>query len=97
MSRIYRSLLVLPVLLGLAGTAEAACFADYRAKMDNPLRLHYGVIEIPEIACNLDAAQRVIERRIAVAGWSLLEVISVFEEDGLASRRADAAGFFLAF
>ena len=90
---------VLPALIAvtLATPLQAACFADYRAKMDNPLRLHYGVVEIPDTACDVTAAAPVIAERIATGGWDLLEVISVFDEAGLASRRADAAGFFLAF
>jgi len=32
--------------LALPATAQAACYADYKAKQDAPLRLHYGVAEI---------------------------------------------------
>jgi len=90
---------VLPALIAatLATPLQAACFADYRAKMDNPLRLHYGVIEIPEGVCDVTDAAPVIAERIATGGWDLLEVISVFDEAGLDRRRADAAGYFLAF
>jgi hypothetical protein len=79
-----------------AGPAQA-CFADYRAKMDNPLRLHYGVIDLPENACSMDAAAPVIAQRIAAGGWQLLQVVSVFDEAGLAARRADAGEYFLSF
>ena len=33
-------------LAALAGPAGAACYADYKARQTDPLRLHYGVIEI---------------------------------------------------
>lgn len=80
-----------------AGPALAECYADYRAKMDNPLRLHYGVIELPAEACSVGAAAPVIAGRIAQGGWELLQVVSVFDQSGLATRRADAGEFFLRF
>ena len=43
---------VLALALVLAAPmAEAACYADYKAKQDAPLRLHYGVIQLPDSAC----------------------------------------------
>lgn len=85
------------LLLAAAGPAFAECYADYRAKMDNPLRLHYGVIELPAQACSVGAAPPEIEARLAQGGWELLQVVSVFDESGLATRRADAGEFFLRF
>lgn len=92
-----RLLLAALLALMLPLGAQAQCFADYKAKMDNPLRLHYGVIEIPDAACSVDAAFAVIAPRVATGGWELLEVMSVFGPDGLGPRRADAGQFYLAF
>jgi hypothetical protein len=92
-----RTLLLAAAVALTANPALAACYADYRAKMDNPLRLHYGVIELPEAACSAGAAAPVIAGRIAQGGWELLQVVSVFDESGLATRRADAGDFFLRF
>ncbi len=80
-----------------AGPVQAACYADYRASMDNPLRLHYGVIELPQSACSMAAAPSEIARRIAASGWELLQVISVFDDAGLNARRADAGNYYLRF
>ncbi|HKK98531.1 MAG TPA: hypothetical protein VJ928_10125, partial [Marivita sp.] len=44
MKRVFYSLLF--VLFSLPVTAQAACYADYKAKQDAPLRLHYGVAQI---------------------------------------------------
>lgn len=93
----YRTLKLALITLLVAGPVHAACYADYRASMDNPLRLHYGVIELPEDACDADAAEPVIADRIASEGWELLQVVSVFDETGLDTRRADAGDFFLRF
>ena len=80
-----------------AASAQAACYADYKAKKDNPLRLHYGVAQVPDNACNRQAAARVIAARIARDGWQLLNVVSVFDQSGLESRRQSAGAFFLRY
>jgi len=78
--------------------ASAACYADYKAKMDNPLKLHYGVAQIPNGACRSPkAAATSIAPRLAAAGWTLLNVVSVFSDDGLNGRKANAGPYFLRF
>ena len=48
--------LLLAALLALAALpAQAQCFADYKAKQDGPLRLHYGVAQVS--ACDRKAAK----------------------------------------
>lgn len=86
---------VLAALLAPAA-AQAACYADYKAKQDNPLRLHYGVAEISG-PCSATAARRQLETRLAQAGWTLLNVVSVFDEDGLAERKESAGSNFLRY
>jgi hypothetical protein len=88
-----------PLLLALCllgGAAEAACFADYKAKRDDPLRLHYGVIELPEAACSQSAAASVIRTRLR-DGWQLLDVVSVFGPEGLDQRRESAGSYYLRY
>jgi hypothetical protein len=92
-----RTILLGAAIALLTGPAAAECYADYRAKMDDPLRLHYGVIELPDWACSVEDAGSIISARIAVGGWQLLEVISVFDENGLDGRRTDAGSYFLRF
>ncbi|WP_255553438.1 hypothetical protein [Maritimibacter sp. DP1N21-5] len=87
------------LILGVAGsTAGAACYADYKAKQDNPLKLHYGVIELPDAACaSPEAAGPVVADRIAREGWTLLNVLGIFDDQGLAERKASAGEFFLRY
>ena len=88
----------LAALVALAGPPAAAdCYADYKASRDNPLQLHYGVIALPDQACTSPQAE--IAARIAVEGWTLLTVVSVFDETGLANeeRRSNAGAFFLRY
>lgn len=76
---------------------SAACFADYKAKRDNPLTLHYGVISVPDELCNPNAARDEIARRIAVDGWVLLKVQGVFGPEGLSEREESAGAYFLRY
>lgn len=85
-------------LLAMAAPAHAACYADYKAKKDNPLKLHYGVARIPDSACgSRGAAAQAIAPRLAAQGWSLLNIVSVFEDAGLNGRKANAGPYFLRF
>ena len=90
-------ILAAALALGLALPAQAAgCYADYKAKRDNPLRLHYGVVEIRG-QCSAQAAAQEIASRIARDGWTLLNVLSVFDDAGLQERRQSAGNFYLRY
>ncbi len=81
----------------LAGPALAApCYADYKAKKDNPLRLHYGVVELYQ-DCTKHSAKEEISRRISRDGWSLLNVLSVFEASHMAGKEQSAGKFYLRY
>jgi hypothetical protein len=79
------------------GPASASCFADYKAKKNNPLRLHYGVVEVDSNQCTIKKAERAVSKRIEVGGWLLLGVMSLFDENGLEKRKASAGKYFLLF
>lgn len=85
------------LFLALFGTgAHAACYADYKAKRDTPLRLHYGVAEISG-ACTRDNAQAQLQRRLEPHNWTLLTVIGTFDETGLDERKDSAGQYHLRF
>ena len=93
-----QALLALPLLMLAALPAQAACYADYKAKTDNPLRLHYGVAQISDGACgNRGAAAAELSPRLAAGGWTLLDIVSTFGPEGLHERRADAGQYYLRF
>lgn len=93
-----RASLALVVLLATALPVQAACYADYKAKRDNPLRLHYGVMELPESACaSPAAAEAAVRSRLSGADWELLNVVGLFGDEGLEQRRESAGDFFLRF
>lgn len=87
--------LALGLMLALALPAGAECYADYKAKQDDPLRLHYGVAQVQ--SCDKAGAAAELADRLAAAGWTLLNVLSVFGPEGLEERKASAAEYFLRF
>ena len=91
----------LPIALALillaAGAAQAECFADYKAKQDDPLRLHYGVAQVADGACDRNAAGQELEPRLDAAGWTLLNVLSTFGSEGLEERKASAGDYYLRY
>jgi hypothetical protein len=97
MKRITFSLLTIAALSLAALPAQAAgCYADYKAKQENPLRLHYGVAQISG-TCSRAAAQAQLSQRLAANGWTLLNIVSVFGDEGLNQRRSSAGQNFLRF
>ena len=89
------SALLLALTLALPAQA-AGCFADYKAKQDNPLRLHYGVAQING-PCDRGSAAAELGPRLAAQGWTLLNVVSVFGDDGLSTRKDSAGPYYLRF
>ena len=91
--------LSLAILLALAlpETGHAAdCFADYKAKKDNPLRLHYGVVQLHE-GCSQGSARKEVAARISADGWTLLNVLSVFDGSQLSGKKGSAGQYYLRY
>ncbi len=79
-----------------AAAAQAACFADYKAKQDDPLRLHYGVTEV-QGDCTVASAEAQLSPKLAADGWQLLEISGLFDESGLEERRESAGAYYLRY
>lgn len=84
------------LLLGLSAAAQAECYADYKAKRDDPLRLHYGVAQLAG-PCELDAALTELAPRLAADDWQLLSVESVFDASELEEKQDSAGEFYLRY
>lgn len=79
------------IALSVSAAAQAQCFADYKAKQDNPLRLQYGIIELPAQACgSVSAARTHAVPIIARSGWTLLQIESIFDPSQFPARSANA-------
>ena len=86
------------IALMLAMPAQADCYADYKAKQDNPLQLAYGVSQISNGACGKPKqAKGELAPRLAADGWTLLKIVSTFGPEGLDERKASAGAFFLRY
>lgn len=94
MKQILFSLVSLAVLAA-GSAAQAACYADYKARRDNPLQLHYGVMQVS--SCDRGAARDEVAARLARNGWTLLNVLGTFDESGLEQRKANAGQYYLRF
>ena len=90
-------LIIAAVALALAGPAAAECYADYKAKRDEPLKLHYGVAQVSDGNCSPGAAEGELAPRLEADGWTLLNVLSTFGPEGLEERKASAGEFFLRY
>jgi hypothetical protein len=95
--KMKRLLTVTMLTLVLAGPATAECYADYKAKRDEPLKLHYGVAQVSDGNCSPGAAEGELSPRLASDGWTLLNVLSTFGPDGLEERKASAGAYFLRY
>ncbi|MGJ8611482.1 MAG: hypothetical protein ACSHW1_20885 [Yoonia sp.] len=91
-----RTLSLTLALIVLSTSAHAACYADYKAKRDDPLRLHYGVAEIRG-ACTRAGAMAELTPRLATNGWQILSVEGVFDDAGLEERRSSAGENYLRY
>jgi hypothetical protein len=69
--------LALAALLA-AAPAGAACRVEYKAKQDNPLRLDFGVADLPDKACaSKEAAAQALAPKLKKQGWTLLAIVSI--------------------
>jgi hypothetical protein len=96
--RTHMSRIILFVLLLAAAPVQAECYADFKAKQDNPLKLAYGVSQVSDAACgDTGAARAELAGRLQAAGWTLLKILSTFGPEGLGERQSSAGEFFLRF
>ena len=97
--RLALRVVLIPVMtMMLALPAAAECYADYKAKQDNPLRLAYGVSQVSDAACGKPKSARAeLAPRLAADGWTLLKIVSTFGPEGLSERKASAGDFYLRY
>lgn len=92
--------LLAPILLALLlpAAAQAQCYAEYKAKRDNPLRLHYGILMLDSASCpGPAAASRAVQQRLSGTGWTLLNVVGLSEAPPSDQQKANAGDFYLRF
>ena len=81
----------------LSSVAHAEdCFVLYKAKKDNPLKLHLGLMKIDR-TCSDDAIEAVLRRRLQPAGWSLLQIVNVSQDIAVEKIKRDLGEYFLKY
>jgi len=93
MKRILASALTLFVL---TSPAAAQCYAHYKAKQDDPLRLHYGILALETSACSGNPV-REVRARLAAQNWTLLTLVETTTETPSQQQRVNAGVYFLRF
>jgi hypothetical protein len=81
----------------LSSVAHAEnCFVLYKAKKDNPLKLHLGLMEI-DLTCSDDAIEAISRLRLQPAGWSLLQIVNVSKDIEVEKIKRDLGEYFLKY
>ena len=92
-----RSLPLAALFAALALPASADCFAEYKAKRDDPLRLHYGIMALPAPCPDRRAAAGALAPRLAAAGWTLLDVVALSTTQPTDEMQANAGQHYLRY
>ncbi|TRD23193.1 hypothetical protein [Palleronia caenipelagi] len=87
--------MAVPATALVAGMAGASCFVEYKAKQDDPLRLHYGIVELDDDEC--DRVEDAVAERLEAGGWTLLTVMDTLKEKEAHERKDDAGTYFLRY
>ena len=91
-------LLVTLFLSSFSHMAFGDCYADYKAKKNEPLRLHYGIAKMnPSLCDSRDAVILELSARLRADGWILLKLMDLFGKDDLKERRDNAGAYFLKY
>ncbi|WP_417242053.1 hypothetical protein [Celeribacter sp.] len=77
--------------------AQAECYVSYKAKREDPLKLHFGVAAVPDAACSKDAAAAALAPRLAHDGWILLTIAAMIDETELEALKDSVGAFFLKY
>lgn len=83
------------LLFPLAG--HAGCYAEYKAKRENPLKLHFGVSEILDSPCTVETAEAGLTSRLENDGWILLTIVAMIDETELEAVKTRAGAFYLKY
>ena len=94
--RILSALVGLVLTLCLPSYASADCLYAYKAKRDNPLKLHYGVMALSG-ACDVPSATQEASQRLALNGWSLLVLLERVDGSKVSQYKETAGEYFLRF
>ncbi|MBU2961905.1 hypothetical protein KO516_14030 [Citreicella sp. C3M06] len=91
------ALLIALLVIGMPAAAQADCFAQYKAKQDSPLRLHFGIARLSGACPDRPTAESQLRARLAQGGWQLLNIVSLSPDEPGAKQKANAGEFYLRY
>ena len=81
----------------LSSVAHAEdCFVLYKAKKDNPLKLHLGLIQING-QCSDHDVQGITSKRLSSTGWKLLQIVTASGNIDKKKMESDLGDYFLKY
>ena len=89
--------IILIYAIFMVTTANAACYASYKAKRDDPLKLHYGVMQLPDQQCTMKTAAQAAGHRLLPHGWILLNLLTVSLKNPTPTEKENAGENFLRY
>ena len=89
--------IIITLAIFLAQSAQAACYADYKAKQENPLKLHYGIMKLDSVACKTSSVHEKVALRLLPHGWTLLNLLTVSRKLPTTQRKENAGENFLRY
>lgn len=89
--------IIITFAIFLAQSAQAACYADYKAKQENPLKLHYGIMKFDSVECTASIVQKKVALRLLPHGWTLLNLLTVSRKLPTTQRKENAGENFLRY
>lgn len=89
--------LILIYAVFISSVADAACYASYKAKRGDPLKLHYGVMQLPDQQCTNEAAAQASALRLLPHGWILLNLLTVSLKIPTPTEKENAGENFLRY
>ena len=89
--------IILIYAIFMVTAANSACYASYKAKRDDPLKLHYGVMQLPDQQCTMEAAAKAAGLRLLPHGWILLNLLRVSLKTPTPTEKENAGENFLRY
>ncbi len=89
--------IIVTLVIFLTQSAQAACYADYKAKQENPLKLHYGIMKFDSVECTTSIVQKKVALRLLPHGWTLLNLLTVSRKLPTTQRKENAGENFLRY
>ena len=72
------------------------CFVLYKAKKDNPLKLHLGLIQING-QCSDHDVEGITSKRLSSTGWKLLQIVTASGNIDTKKMESDVGDYFLKY